>query len=183
MTTFTDETTDFSVQVSTVKEAGAELVFMPIYYTPASMILQQANAVGYSPVFFGVDGMDGILNIEGFDTSLAEGVMLLTPFSADATDELTVNFVKSYRDAYGIIPDQFAADGYDAVYTLYACIESAGITDATSTEECCELLIAAIQNVEIAGLTGTMRWDESGAVTKTPTAVMIQNGAYVGYGN
>ena len=89
VTTFTDDTTDFSVQVTEAREAGADLVFLPIYYTPASMILQQANSMDYAPVFFGVDGMDGILNIEGFDTSLAEGVMLLTPFSADATDELT----------------------------------------------------------------------------------------------
>ncbi|MBQ7685507.1 MAG: ABC transporter substrate-binding protein, partial [Bacteroidaceae bacterium] len=81
--TFTDDTTDFSVQVTGAKEAGAELVFLPIYYTPASMILQQAKNMDYAPIFFGVDGLDGILSIEGFDTSLAEGVMLLTPFSAD----------------------------------------------------------------------------------------------------
>ena len=155
-TTFTDDTTDFSVQVTTVKEAGAELVFLPIYYTPASMILQQANTMGYAPIFFGVDGMDGILNIEGFDTSLAEGVMLLTPFSADATDELTVNFVTAYKEAYDATPDQFAADGYDCVYTLYAAIQKAGITSETSPEEACDLLIATMQELEITGVTGTM---------------------------
>ena len=113
VTTFTDDTTDFSVQLTDAKDNGAELVFLPIYYTPASMILQQANSMEYAPIFFGVDGMDGILNIEGFDTSLAEGVMLLTPFSADATDDLTVNFVTKYQAAYNATPDQFAADGYD----------------------------------------------------------------------
>ena len=182
-TTFTDDTTDFSVQVTTVKEAGAELVFLPIYYTPASMILQQANTMGYAPIFFGVDGMDGILNIEGFDTSLAEGVMLLTPFSADATDELTVNFVTAYREAYDATPDQFAADGYDCVYTLYAAIQKAGITSETSPEEACDLLIATMQELEITGVTGTMTWSATGEVTKTPTAVQIENGVYVGYAN
>ena len=180
VTTFTDDTTDFSVQVTEAREAGADLVFLPIYYTPASMILQQANSMDYAPVFFGVDGMDGILNIEGFDTSLAEGVMLLTPFSADATDDLTVNFVTKYEEAYGATPDQFAADGYDCVYTLYAAINEAGITADMSAEECCDLLIAAMQNIEITGVTGTMTWSATGEVTKTPTAVRIENGVYVG---
>ena len=179
--TFTNETTDFSVQLTQAREAGAELVFLPIYYTPASMILQQAANMEYKPIFFGVDGMDGILNIEGFDTSLAEGVMLLTPFSADATDELTVNFVTNYEAAYGATPDQFAADAYDAVYTIYAAINAAGITADTPTEECCDLLIEAMQGLEIEGVTGTMTWDATGAVTKTPTAVRIENGVYVGF--
>ena len=181
VTTFTDDTTDFSVQVTETKNAGAELVFLPIYYTPASMILQQAANMEFKPIFFGVDGMDGILNIEGFDTSLAEGVMLLTPFSADATDELTVNFVTNYEAAYGATPDQFAADAYDAVYTIYAAINAAGITADTPTEECCDLLIEAMQGLEIEGVTGTMTWDATGAVTKTPTAVRIENGVYVGF--
>ena len=179
--TFTNETTDFSVQLTQAREAGAELVFLPIYYTPASMILQQAANMEFKPIFFGVDGMDGILNIEGFDTSLAEGVMLLTPFSADATDELTVNFVTNYEAAYGATPDQFAADAYDAVYTIYAAINAAGITADTPTEECCDLLIEAMQGLEIEGVTGTMTWDATGAVTKTPTAVRIENGVYVGF--
>ena len=182
VSTFTDETTDFSVQVTEAKEAGAELVFLPIYYTPASMILQQAAAMEYKPMFFGVDGMDGILNIEGFDTSLAEGVMLLTPFSADAQDELTVNFVTKYQQAYGATPDQFAADGYDCVYALYAAINNAGITAQTTPEDACELLIAAMQDLEITGVTGTMSWQATGEVTKTPTAVKIENGVYVGFG-
>lgn len=89
VTTFTNDTTDFSVQVTEAKNAGADVVFLPIYYTPASQILNAANTMGYKPVFFGVDGMDGILTMPGFDVALAEDVMLLTPFSADAPDELT----------------------------------------------------------------------------------------------
>ncbi|MDR0928896.1 MAG: ABC transporter substrate-binding protein, partial [Oscillospiraceae bacterium] len=180
ITTFTDETTDFSVQVTSAKEAGADLVFMPMYYTPASMIFQQAASMEYAPLYFGVDGMDGILGIEGFDTSLAEGVMLLTPFSADATDDLTVNFVTKYQAAYGVTPDQFAADGYDCVYTLLKAIEATGITADTTPEEACELLIAAMPELEVAGVTGVMTWASTGEVDKTPTAVKIENGVYVG---
>ena len=180
VTTFTDETTDFTVQVTEAKENGAELVFLPIYYTPASMILQQAASMEYAPVFFGVDGMDGILNIEGFDTSLAEGVMLLTPFSADAEDELTANFVAKYNEAYGVTPDQFAADGYDTIYALYNAAVAAGITGETSYAEACDLMIAAMQELQMTGVTGEMTWSDNGEVTKSPKAVRIENGVYVG---
>jgi len=175
-----DNNADFSVQIAQMKDAGAELVFLPIYYTPASLILTQSAAVEYAPIFFGVDGMDGILGVEGFDTALAEGVMLLTPFSADAQDDLTVNFVTTYQDQHGEIPNQFAADAYDGVYALYAAIQAAGITAETSPEEACEMLISVFPGLEISGLTGTMHWDATGEVDKTPIAVVIENGVYVG---
>ena len=178
---FSDDTNaDFSVQIAKMQEAGAELVFLPIYYTPASLILAQCASVGYAPIFFGVDGMDGILTLEGFDASLAEGVMLLTPFSADAEDDLTKNFVAAYQAKHGEIPNQFAADAYDGVYALKAAIEKAGITAETTAEDACDPMIAAMQEIEITGLTGTMRWDATGEVDKTPTAVVIKDGAYVG---
>ena len=178
-TTFTDETTDFTVQVADAQNAGADIVFLPIYYTPASMILKTAADKAYKPIFFGVDGMDGILSVEGFDTSLAEGVMLLTPFVATSTDEKVVNFVAKYQAAYNEIPIQFAADAYDGIYILVAAAEKAGITSEMSAEEACDLLIAAIQEITVDGITGSMTWDETGAVTKTPMAATIVNGEYV----
>ena len=178
-TTFTDETTDFTVQVADAQNKGAEIVFLPMYYTPASMILKTAADKNYAPIFFGVDGMDGILSVEGFDTSLAEGVMLLTPFVATAQDDLTVNFVTKYQAAYNEIPIQFAADAYDGIYILIAAAEKAGITSDMAPEEVCDLMIAAMLEIEVTGITGTMTWDESGAVTKTPMAATIINGEYV----
>ncbi len=180
-TTFNDDTTDFSVQVADAQNNGAELVFLPIYYTPASQILTTANATGYKAIFFGVDGMDGILNIEGFDKSLAEDVILLTPFSATAEDEKTKNFVAKYKELYNELPNQFAADAYDGVYTLVAAAEKAGVQNGATAEEICDAMIKAIQEIEIPGLTGTMTWAESGEVSKTPMAVIIKNGAYVGF--
>ena len=178
---FSDDTNaDFSVQISKMKDAGAELVFRPIYYTPASMILVQCDAVGYKPTFFGVDGMDGILTLEGFDAALAEGVMLLTPFSADAQDDLTKNFVANYQAKHNEIPNQFAADAYDGLYALKAAVELAGVTAETSPEDACDPMIAAMQEIEVVGLTGTMHWDATGEVDKTPTAVVIKDGVYVG---
>ena len=177
--TFTDETTDFTVQVGKAQEAGAEIVFLPMYYTPASLILKTAADKNYKPIFFGVDGMDGILSVEGFDTSLAEGVMLLTPFVATSEDPKVANFVKLYQDKFGETPIQFAADSYDGIYILVAAAEKAGITAETTPEEACELLIAAMKEIKVDGITGSMTWDESGAVTKTPMAATIENGVYV----
>ena len=178
--TFTEDTqTDFSVQVKAAQDAGADMVFLPMYYTPASVILKQANDIGYAPTFFGVDGMDGILTVEGFDTSLAEGVMLLTPFSADATDERTVNFVTKYNELYGETPNQFAADGYDAVYILKAAIEAAGCTPDMDAATMCEAIIGVMPTISVDGLTGQgMTWAATGEVSKAPMAVVIKDGVY-----
>ena len=173
-----DTNTDFSVQIAACKDAGADLVFLPIYYTPASLILNQCNAIAYAPTFFGVDGMDGILTLEGFDKSLAEGVMLLTPFAASSQDEATQNFVKAYMAAYGEEPNQFAADAYDGIYALVEACQNAGVTSDMSFDEVCEMLIAQFPTLEINGLTGKLSWNETGAVTKDPTVYVIKDGAY-----
>ena len=174
-----DSKSDFSVQLNKAKEAGAELVFLPIYYTEASLILSQAAAMEYAPTFFGCDGMDGILTVDNFDTSLAEGVILLTPFAADATDELTQKFVADYEEAYGEIPNQFAADGYDAVYAIKAAIEQSGATPADGVEGICEKLKTAMTQITVDGLTGDgMTWLATGEVNKAPKAMKIVNGSY-----
>ncbi len=175
----TDNKTDFSVQLQKAKDAGAELIFLPIYYTEASLILTQANAMGYEPKFFGCDGLDGILNVENFDTALAEGVMLLTPFAADAEDDATKSFVSAYEAAYGDTPNQFAADAYDAVYILKAAVEASGVTPADSVSDICEKLKAAMGEINVNGLTGeAMSWNADGAVNKAPKAMEIMNGNY-----
>lgn len=174
-----DSKTDFSVQLQKAKDAGAELVFLPIYYTEASLILSQSSTLGYAPIFFGCDGLDGILNVENFDTSLAEGVMLLTPFAADAQDELTQNFVSAYKEKFGDTPNQFAADAYDAVYAIKAAGEKAGITPDMDMSAICEAMKGAMPQISLDGLTGVgMTWDVSGEPNKDPKAVKITNGAY-----
>lgn len=179
--TFTTDTqTDFSVQLTAAQNAGADFIFLPIYYTPASVILSQANDMGYAPTFFGVDGMDGLLTLKGFNTELAEGVLLLTPFAADATDEKTQNFVKTYESLYGETPNQFAADGYDTVYILYNALQAAGCTPDMSAEEICNALVEIMPTISYDGITGEgMTWNENGEVSKAPRAVVIKDGVYV----
>lgn len=183
-TTFTDDTAnDFSVQLSDAKNAGADLIFLPIYYTPASLIMAQAKSMEYEVKFFGVDGMDGILTLEGFDTTLAEGVMLLTPFTADAQDERTVSFVTKYQELYNEVPNQFAADGYDCVYAIYEACMKAGVTADMNASDICDTLIATFTDASftVDGLTGEgMTWSQSGEVSKAPKGMVIENGVYVG---
>lgn len=176
-----DSKTDFSTQLKKAQDAGAELVFLPIYYAEAAIILTQADQMGFAPKFFGCDGLDGLLTVENFDTKLAEGVMLLTPFAADAQDELTTNFVTKYKDKYKEAPNQFAADGYDAIYAIKAAIEKADATSDMSASDMADALKKAMTEIKIDGLTGSgMQWLESGEVNKDPKAVVIQNGVYVG---
>ncbi|MEE1040229.1 MAG: ABC transporter substrate-binding protein [Lachnospiraceae bacterium] len=178
--TFKGEESDFNVQLKDAQSAGADLLFLPIYYTPASQILTQANTMGYKPTIFGVDGMDGILGVEGFDTSLAEGVYLLTPFVANAEDELTKTFVENYKAKAGEVPNQFAADAYDCIYAMAQACEAAGITADMSNDEICTKMVEQFTSMTFNGLTGSdMTWNENGEVTKAPKAMIIENGEYV----
>ena len=174
-----DNKSDLSTQLTKCQTAGADLVFLPIYYQEASQILISANSSGYAPKFFGCDGMDGILTIKGFDTSLAEGLMLLTPFAADAADEKTQAFVTAYTEAYGDTPNQFAADAYDVIYAIYDAVKAGNLNGDMSASDLCEALKTQITGMTFDGLTGDgMTWDASGAVSKAPKAVVIKDGAY-----
>ena len=137
--------------------------------------------MGYAPTFLGCDGMDGILSVEGFDTMLAEGLIMMTPFAADSDDEATQSFVAKYKEKTGgETPNQFAADGYDVVYAIYAgCLEK-GIDGTTSRADACAKRTEYFASATYSGLTGSnMTWNENGLVSKIPTAVVVVDGAYV----
>ncbi|MCQ2453132.1 MAG: ABC transporter substrate-binding protein [Clostridia bacterium] len=174
-----DSAANFSVQVQAMKNAGVDFVFLPIYYTPAITILTQAKAASYEPVYFGVDGMDGVLGVEGLDPALVEGVYMLTPFDATSSNPMTVNFVTKYVDQFGSVPNQFAADAYDGMYILKLAIETAGITPDMDYADICETLISTMTTISYDGITGSMSWTADGLATKLPSVVMINNGAYV----
>ena len=176
-----DSNTDFSVQLKKIKDSGAELLFLPNYYSDNALILQQAHDAGMDDMKkFGVDGMDGILGVENFDTSLAEGVMLLTPFSATSDDEKSKAFVDAYEAANkDEVPNQFAADAYDVIYAMQLAANDAGITPDMSNEDISAALSASMLNIELDGLTGKAKWTEDGECDKEPKAFEIKDGAYV----
>lgn len=176
-----DNKADLTTQVTKCQSAGCDLIFLPIYAAEATQVLTYADKIGYTPKFFGCDGLDGILAVEGFDPALAEGVMLLTPFDATATDEKTQNFVKNYTEKFGIAPNQFAADAYDVAYVIAAACEAGKVTPDMTAEQICDILVEQMKTMSFDGLTGEgMQWSEDGAVSKEPKAVKIENGVYVG---
>ncbi len=175
-----DNKADLTTQVTKCKDAGCDLVFLPFYATEAAQVLTYANTIGYDPIFFGCDGMDGILTVEGFDPALAEGLMLLTPFSADASDEATQSFVAKYKEMTGIVPNQFAADAYDVAYAIYQACTAGNVTPDMTAQEINDILVAQFTSMTFDGLTGTgMTWKATGEVSKSPMAVVIENGVYV----
>ena len=175
-----DNKSDLSTQVAQCQDAGADLVFLPIYYNEASQILIAANSRGYEPTFFGCDGMDGILSVEGFDTSLANGLMMLCPFSAFGDDETTTTFVSAYEAAFDSTPNQFAADAYDCVYAIYQCVQDGTINGDMSASDMCDALVEAFGTMSFSGTTGeNQTWDENGMISKEPKVYQIQDDAYV----
>ena len=179
-TSFTaDNKSDLSTQVTQCKDAGCDFVFLPFYSVEAAQVLTYADKIGYKPTFFGCDGMDGILTTEGFDTALAEGLLLMTPFNPDAPE--TQDFVNKYKAAMnGVTPNQFAADGYDVIYAIYNACKATGIDGTTKPADACAKLNEYFATYEFTGLTGAgMTWDADGMISKIPAAVKIENGKYV----
>ena len=179
-TSFTaDNKSDLSTQVTQCKDAGCDFVFLPFYAVEAAQVLTYAAKIGYEPTFFGCDGMDGILTTEGFDTSLAEGLLLMTPFNPDAPE--TQDFVNKYKAMMnGVVPNQFAADGYDVIYAIYDACKATGINGATKPADACAKLTEYFATYKFTGLTGSgMTWDAQGMISKIPAAVKIENGKYV----
>ncbi len=169
--TFTSSTnTDFSTQVSALVSSGVKLVFIPLYAEEASTFLTQAHGKFADDVyFFGVDGLDGILGKVEQDTSLANNVLMLTPFAADNPAENVQSFVKKYQEAYGATPDQFAADAYDAIYAIKAAVEKAGSTSGAA-------LASALTSLTVEGVTGTMTWGSDGNTNKPASAILYYDG-------
>ena len=169
--TFTAATaTDFSTQVNALANSGVKVVFLPIYAEEASTFLTQAKGKFAEDVyFFGGDGLDGILGKVSQDVTIADNVLMMTPFAADSTDPKVQAFVKAYEEAYGATPDQFAADAYDAVYAVKAAVEAAGSTSGAE-------LAAAMTSLTVEGVTGTMTWNADGNTNKAASAILYKNG-------
>ena len=177
---FTAESkSDFSVQLQKAKDAGAELVFLPFYYSEASLVLKQAAGMDYKPIFFGCDGMDGILAVQGFDAALADNLIFLSPFTPTSDDPAIQKFVTDYQEVYGETPNQFAADAYDGMYAIKAAMEDGSVTPDMSPSDICEAMKASMVNITMDGVTAkNLTWEASGEPSKEPMVVKIANGDY-----
>lgn len=173
---FTSEAkTDFSIQIQKVMDSGADLLFLPIYYQEASLILQQAESAGMDMTVFGGDGLDGLIDQLGDKVEIAQDVLVMTPFAASSPDEKSAAFTAAYGElTNGEVPIQFAADAYDAVYAIKLAIEKAGITDSSmNASDICDAVKAAMTEITLDGVTGTTTWTADGEPTKAPQVMKI----------
>ena len=142
--TFDKETNkDFSTQVDALKDCDA--IFLPIYYTEAGLIARACTAKGCNADILGCDGLDGVAG--QIDDTVTNNIRYITPFDVNSADKNVSDFVKKYEKKYGAKPDQFAADGYDAVYAIFNAMKAAGIDDPSiDASELCEAVKKAITN-------------------------------------
>lgn len=163
---------DFSTQVEALKDC--DVIFVPFYYTEAGLVAKACVQKGVKAELFGCDGLDGIAS--QIDSTVTNRIRYITPFDVASTDEKVAKFVSDYKTKYGAEPDQFAADGYDAVYAIYNAMKSADVKDASiSASDLCDKIVEAITASDFSyeGVTGKMTWDKSGAATKVPVIVEL----------
>lgn len=168
---FSEGDKDFRAQLTAVKAAGADAVFVPSYYTEAALIARQARDLGINVPFFGGDGWvaDQLLDIGG---EALNGCYYSTHFSPENQDPVVQAFVKKFKARWGANenPDAFAALGYDAAYVLVDAIKRAGSTEGPKLRNA----LAATQN--FAGVTGVTNIDRNRDASKPAAIIAIKNG-------
>jgi branched-chain amino acid transport system substrate-binding protein len=168
---FSEGDKDFRAQLTAVKAAGADAVFVPSYYTEAALIARQARDLGLNVPFFGGDGWvaDQLLEIGG---EALNGCYYSTHFSPENQDPVVQAFVKKFKARWGANenPDAFAALGYDAAYVLVDAIKRAGSTEGPKLRNA----LAATKN--FSGVTGVTNIDANRDASKPAAIIAIKNG-------
>ena len=183
-TSFTEaNATDFSTQIDTLKSCN--FIFMPIYYTPASLFMTQAkDIIAASATYYGCDGFDGIDNIEGFDiTTIPQAVTMLSHFNSKATEGPAKEFIDKYVAKFGKETlNQFGASAYDCVYAIYGAMKKAidegkDIPVTISASDLCEILKEQFEGgytLENAVTGEKITWESTGYVNKGAIKYVIK---------
>lgn len=182
-TVFTDaNATDFSAQISTLKDC--KFIFMPIYYTPASVFMTQAkDQMAADAIYYGCDGFDGIESADGFKINeIPQEITMLSHFNSKAEDGEAAKFVKKYTEKFGADTlNQFGASAYDCVYAIYNAMKEAieegkEIPVTISASELCEILKEKFTGgFKYSGVTGEdITWESNGYVKKGAVKYVIK---------
>ncbi|MGI6183667.1 MAG: ABC transporter substrate-binding protein [Candidatus Fimadaptatus sp.] len=159
---------DFKSQLTNIASKNPDVIFMPDYYNRVAMIAKQAREAGLTVPFIGADGWDGLLTVVE-DASILDGCYFCNHYSTQDEDENVQNFLKSYQEKYGDMPNSFSALGYDAAKILFSAIETAGSTDA-------QAIVDAITATDLDGVTGHIVYDEHRDPQKSVTIITFENG-------
>ena len=184
---FTGDTAMFDSQIGLLKDC--DVIFMPIYYTPASQFMRQAaGEVKADAIYFGCDGFDGIDAVDGFDIkSIKQEVSYLSHFDSTSTTGPAADYIKAYKAAYPNAPlNQFGAAAYDCVYAMVAALKASGeeITATMSAQDFSDILMDQFTSDEFVfnGVTGectngqksTITWNDDGTVNKKAVKYVVK---------
>ena len=163
---YSDGDVDFRTQLTTIRAAGADVLFLPDYYNVVALIATQVRELGVESVMLGADGWEGIFDVLD-DHSIMNGSFYSAHYAADDTSPAVQNFITNYTARFGSPPNSFAALGYDAAQIMAQAIREAGTTDT-------EPVIRALQNISFSGVTGNITFDSNGDPIKDLIVIAIE---------
>jgi len=177
---YTADDVDFNAQLTNVANLAPDVIFLPDYYNKAYLIASQARRAGISSTLLGIDGTDGVLEIEGADTSVFDGMFFANHYFSDDPSQIVQDFRKNYNDSFGVIPNALGALGYDAAVILYDAIAKA-VADGVvigATPKSYQAIIDKMAATDLEGVTGQIIFKDNNPV-KEVTIIRIQDGAYI----
>jgi branched-chain amino acid transport system substrate-binding protein len=166
--TYSTGDTDFRAQLTSVKAAGPDVIFLPGYYPEVGIILKQARQLGITAPFIGCEAWDSptLLQVAG---KAADGCYYSNQFSADDPSPVVQEFGKVYREKFGGPPDNFAALGYDAARVVLDAIKRANSTNSTTVRD------AIAQTKDFTGVSGTITIDAQRNASKPAVILAIKD--------
>ncbi|MDR0652579.1 MAG: ABC transporter substrate-binding protein [Synergistaceae bacterium] len=176
---YSKDDVDFNAQLTNIAATSPDVLFLPDYYNTVYLICSQARKAGIKSVFIGVDGADGVLEIEGADVSVFDGLYFASHYFPDDPAELVQSFRKNYEAEYGSVPNSFAALGYDAAMILYDAIakaSAAGI-EIGASETSYQAIIDNMAATALDCVTGHITFENNNPV-KDVSVIKIDKGAY-----
>ncbi len=171
--------TDYQTQLTNIKSKNPDVIFAPDYYNSLYLVMSQAKSAGITAKFLGVDGADGILGIEGVDTSIVEGLYFANHYSTEDQSDVVQNFLRGYKDEYDEEPSALAALGYDAAMLMIAALEEvAADMELEPTKEVYEAIIAALKATDMEAVTGRITYDANNNPQKSVAIILVKDGKY-----
>ncbi len=169
--TFQKGQSDYNAQLTKIKSLNPDLILNSALYNEGAVIMDQARKLGITVPFVGGNGFNSpeVIKIAG---QAADGLIVATPWFAGKDDPKVQEFIKNYKAEYGIEPDQFAAQAYDALYIYAEALKNAGEADRDAFRDA----LAEIKGFE--GILGAFSFDEEGDVEMTPTVITIKDGKF-----
>jgi ABC-type branched-chain amino acid transport systems, periplasmic component len=170
--TYNTKDTDFSAQLTKIKGAKPDVLFLPNYFNEVPLQIQQARKLGLTCKVIGSDGWDDpqLIKLGGKDM---DGAYFTNHYSPDLDRPASKEFIAKYQKKYNMLPDAAAALTYDSANLLFQAIEKAGKADSKAIRDA----IAATQG--FVGVTGDISYNGSGDPVKGAVVIRIENGKFV----